>query len=406
MWDHLWFNATLVTCNADCNDYGLLSSAALAIKEDKIVWLGTMDQLPSSANSLAKNITDAQNQIITPGLIDCHTHLVYAGNRMKDFSLRLHGESYEAIAKQGGGIVSTVNATRKANVDELYTQSAKRLQAMLQQGVTTVEIKSGYGLDAENEFKQLQVIKRLAENFPLTLYPTFLGAHALPTDFKNRADEYIDYVCRETLPKIAKQKLAKAVDAFCETIAFTPAQVERFFQAATQYDLAIKLHSEQLSNSSSASLAARYHALSADHLEHASEECLAAMAKANTVAVILPGAYYFLRETKKPPIDLMRQLNISMAIATDCNPGTSPTTSLTLMMNMACVFWQLTPEEALRGTTINAAKALGMAETHGSIEVGKQADFVIWDMQHPDELSYSIAGQWQKTVVKNGEVIL
>lgn len=405
MWDNLWFNATIATCGVNSNDYGLLPKAALATLAGKIAWIGSMDELSAPLPSLAKQLHDCEQKTMTPGLIDCHTHLVYAGDRTTDFSLRLHGASYEELAKQGCGILSTVRATAEASPDSLYQQSAKRLQSMLQHGTTTVEIKSGYGLSCEHELKQLTTIQTLAENFPLTLYPTFLGAHALPQAYKQHPDDYIDYVIQETLPQVAEQHLAKAVDAFCETIAFTPAQVERFFTAAEHYGMKIKLHAEQLSDSQGAQLASRFRALSADHLEHATLEGLTAMATAGTIPVLLPGAFYFLREKKNPPIALLRELNLPIAIATDCNPGTSPATSLPLMMNMACVLWQLTPEEALRSVTINAAKALGLAQDIGSLETGKQADFVIWDVAHPDQLSYAIGGDWNKTVVKNGVTI-
>lgn len=404
-WDQLWINATIASCRHDSQDYGLITEGALATQNGHIAWLGSMTDLPELLASQCQEVIDCEQKVITPGLIDCHTHLVYGGDRTLDFSLRLHGATYEELAARGCGILSTVGATAEAGAESLYEQSAKRLQAMLKQGTTTVEIKSGYGLTSNQELTQLLTIQRLAQTFPLTIYPTFLAAHALPPDYKNRADDYIDYVLDETLPQVIDGKLALAVDAFCEKIAFTPAQVERLFSAAKNYGLAIKLHAEQLSDSQGAQLASRFQALSADHLEYVSAEGAASLAKAGTVAVLLPGAFYFLREKKLPPLSLLREHRVSIALATDCNPGTSPITSLPLVMNLACVLWQLTPEEALRGVTIQAAKALGLADRVGSLELGKQADFVIWDMPHPDHLSYNIGGSWNKTVIKNGQII-
>jgi imidazolonepropionase len=403
MWDKLWYGATIATCAANAKDYGLLKNAGIAIKDNKIVWVGNINELSSDIHSLAHELINAEGMTITPGLVDCHTHLVYAGNRANEFAMRLHGATYQQIAEQGGGILSTVNATQQASFDELYNQSAVRLQQLIANGVTTVEIKSGYGLTAAAEIKQLEVVKKLAQNYPITISPTFLAAHALPPEYKNRADDYINYVCEETLPHIIKNKLADTVDAFCEKIAFTPTQVERIFIEAKKYGLAVKLHAEQLSDSEGTQLAAKYGALSADHLEFVSEAGIAAMAKNNMTAVLLPGAFYFLRETHQPPIELLRKYHIPIAIATDCNPGTSPTTSLTLMMNMASVLWRMTPEEALRGVTINAAKALGLNKTHGSLEVNKVADFVLWKINHPDELIYNIGSVQPECIIKNGK---
>lgn len=403
-WDQLWINARIATCASDGEDYGLLENAAIATHHGKIAWMGRMEDLSISPQNFAQPVIDCTNKTITPGLIDCHTHLVYGGDRTLDFSLRLHGASYAELAAKGCGIVSTVKATAAAEPEELYKQSAQRLEAMLSQGTTTVEIKSGYGLTLEQELKQLHTIQALARNYPLTLYPTFLAAHALPAEYRNRADAYIDYVLQETLPQVIESKLALAVDAFCETIAFSPAQVERIFAAAKTAGLAIKLHAEQLSDSGGAELASRFQALSADHLEFISEGGIDSMAAAGTVAVLLPGAFYFLREKQAPPIAALRNKGVVMALATDCNPGTSPLTSLPLAMNLACVLWQMRPAEALRAVTINAARALGLQEI-GSLEVGKQADFVVWDMPHPDHLSYAIGGAWAKTVIKKGKLI-
>lgn len=399
MWDSVWYNASIATCSAKEKGYGLLTNAAIAIHQGKIAWVGEMGDL--SKEQLQHNAHDLQGKLITPGLIDSHTHLVYAGNRAQEFSQRLHGATYADIAKQGGGILSTVLATQAATEEELLQQSSKRLAAMLANGVTTVEIKSGYGLTAEAELKQLKVMALLAQKFPLTIYPTFLAAHAIPPEFNLRADDYIAYICETTLPQVANY--AKAIDGYCEHIAFTPAQIEKLFTAATAYGLAIKLHAEQLSNQGGAALAARFQALSADHLEYLDEAGIAAMQAAGTVAVLLPGAFYYLRETQLPPIELLRQYQVPIALATDCNPGTSPTTSLPLMLNMAAVLWRLTPEEALRGVTINAAKALGLAQTHGSLELGKNADLVVWDLAHPDELTYAMGGIVPELVIINGQ---
>ncbi|MFN7096422.1 MAG: imidazolonepropionase [Gammaproteobacteria bacterium] len=405
MWDILCYDATIATCAESNTGYGLLTHAGIAIKEGKIVWLGQISELTSDLKTLAKKVIAANGLTITPGLIDCHTHLVYAGNRASEFAQRLHGATYQQIAEQGGGIHATVKATQEANFDSLYEQSSLRLKQLMQNGVTTVEIKSGYGLKAEHEVKQLKVAKKLAEKFPITIVSTFLAAHVLPVEYKDRSDDYITYMCEEVLSQIASEQLATAVDAFCEKIAFTPAQVERIFIKAQEYGLAIKLHAEQLSNSNGAQLAAKYHALSADHLEHITESGIDVMAKAGVTAVLLPGAYYFLREIKQPPIELFRAYQVPIAIATDCNPGTSPTTSLTLMMNMAAVLWRMTPEETLRGATIHAAKALGLHKTHGSLEVNKVADLVGWRINHPDELTYNIGNIRPEFVIKNGTLL-
>lgn len=403
MWDSLWTGAMIATCASEEKGYGLLKNAAIAIENEKIAWIGECEQLPK--NHAAKITHDISGFCITPGLIDSHTHLIYAGNRAHEFALRLNGASYEEIARAGGGILSTVNATRAASVNELVQQSLPRLQSMLKQGVTTVEIKSGYGLDLANECKILEAARILAEKLPVTICPTFLGAHAIPAEYKNRADDYIDLICHTILPVIAEKKLATAVDGFCEKIGFSVAQMEKVFQAAAQYNLPVKLHAEQLSDSAGTQLAARYHALSADHLEYVSKEGVQAMAKAKMAAVLLPGAYYFLRETKMPPLQLLREYQIPIALATDCNPGTSPTTSLLLMMNMACTLWRMTTEEVLRAVTINAAQALNLHQHYGSLEIGKKADFVVWDVQHPDELSYRFGDNLCRQVIKHGQEV-
>lgn len=386
-WDALWINGNIATMSGP--GYGLRENAAIAVKDGKIVWLGSMGDLKTITYQ-ATTVHDVAGRCITPGLIDCHTHLVYAGNRYHEFAMRLQGESYEAIARAGGGIRSTVLATRAVSFEELLQQSLKRAQALMAEGVTTLEIKSGYGLELATELKMLRVAKEIAKRLPLTIKTTFLGAHALPVEYQDRSDEYIDLVCEEMLPIVAREKLADYVDVFCEKMSFNLQQTERVFAAAKKQGLAVKCHAEQLSDSGSAVLAAKYHALSVDHLEYLSLQGVRAIAQSGTVAVLLPGAFYFLQETQLPPIALLREYQVPMAIATDCNPGTSPVTSLLLMLNMACVLFKLTPEEAFAGVTRFAAKALGLEKSHGSLEVGKTADIVVWDINHPDELSYYV----------------
>lgn len=399
-WDELWINGLIATMETSAA-YGLVKNAALAIKDDKIAWLGPMSDLMNNPENLANKVQDVEGRCITPGLIDCHTHLVYAGNRYHEFAMRLQGESYEAIARAGGGIRATVLATRNASEEELLQQSLKRARALMAEGVTTIEIKSGYGLDLETELKILRVAKQIGEILPLTVKKTFLGAHTLPSEYQGRADAYIDLVCEEMIPVIVEQGLADCVDVFCENIGFNPEQTERVFIAANKYGLAVKCHAEQLSDSNGASLAAKYHALSVDHLEFLSEGSVHAISESGTVAVLLPGAFYFLRETRLPPIDLLRQYNVPMAIATDCNPGTSPVTSILLMLSMACVLFKLTPEEALTGVTRHAAKALGLEDSHGTLAIGKMADFVVWDISHPEELVYNLGSNPLYIKIKN-----
>jgi imidazolonepropionase len=337
--------------------------------------------------------------------VDCHTHLVYGGSRAREFELRLLGVTYEEIARQGGGIRSTVAATREADEQVLLKQSASRLKALMREGVTTVEIKSGYGLDLETELRMLRVARQLGEKYAVSIVPTYLGAHALPPEFEGRSDDYIDFVCDTVMPEVAARKLAVAVDAFCENIAFTPAQTERVFKTAQKLGLTVKLHAEQLSDLDGAALAARFGALSADHLEYASEQGIQAMSASGTVAVLLPGAFYFLREKKRPPIDLLRRYNVPMALSTDCNPGSSPTTSLLLILNMACTLFHMTPEEALAGITRNGARALGRQDRIGTLESGKDADFVLWDIDEPAELAYRIGFNPLQQVVRQGRVV-
>jgi imidazolonepropionase len=385
----LWTGCRAATMQADAAaPYGLLEDAAIAVEGGRIAWIGPRGELPSAIEARCAQEHDCGGALVTPGLIDCHTHLVYGGDRAHEFELRLGGASYEDIARAGGGIASTVKATRAASESELAAQTLPRLQALMGEGVTTVEIKSGYGLSLEHEAKALRVARSLAAAHPVDVRTTFLGAHALPPEYAGRADDYIAEVIR-MLPALHGQGLVDAVDAFCERIAFSTAQTEKVFQAARALGLPVKLHAEQLSDSGGAQLAARYGALSCDHLEWLSEEGAAAMARAGSAAVLLPGAFYFLRDTRLPPVDLLRKHRVPMAVSTDCNPGSSPCTSLLLMLNMACTLFRLTPQEALAGVTRNAARALGLAD-RGVLAEGMRADFVLWDIGAPAQLSYAM----------------
>lgn len=397
--DSLWHGADIVTMRD--GKYHIISNGAIAVRAGKIVWMGEQAAMPALA---ATKTVKLDGGIITPGLVDCHTHLVFGGNRSGEFEQRLNGVSYAEIAAQGGGIISTVKATRDAQEELLLEQALFRLRPLLAEGVTCVEIKSGYGLTLASELKMLRVARRLAEILPVEVKTTCLAAHALPPEYAGRSDDYIDLVCNTIIPEAAAAGLADAVDAFCEHLAFSPEQVERVFAAAEQAGLPVKLHAEQLSVLGGSALAARHHALSADHLEYATEQDAIAMAAAGTVAVLLPGAYYLLRETQCPPVELFRKHGVKMAIASDANPGTSPVLSLRLMINMACTLFRLTPEEALAGVTLHAAKALGLQETHGSLEVGKVADFVHWPLAHPAELAYWLGGQLPCKVIFRGEL--
>ncbi|KOP53030.1 MULTISPECIES: imidazolonepropionase [Pseudomonas syringae group] len=379
--------------------YSIIENAAIVTSGALIEWIGPQAKLAGSEHD---NCIDLGGAWVTPGLIDCHTHTVFGGNRSGEFEQRLQGVSYAEIAAAGGGIASTVRATRAASEDELYASAERRLRHLLKDGVTTVEMKSGYGLDLENERKILRVIRRLGNTQPVTVRATCLAAHALPPEYTDRADDYINHICNEMLPTLAAEGLVDAVDAFCEYLAFSPAQVEQVFITAGQLALPVKLHAEQLSSLGGSSLAARYKALSADHLEFMTEDDAIAMAAAGTVAVLLPGAFYFLRETQLPPMDALRKHGVPIAIATDLNPGTSPGLSLRLMLNMACTLFRMTPEEALAGVTFNAAKALGMSATHGSLEVGKVADFVAWNIERPADLAYWLGGDLDKRIVRHG----
>ncbi len=393
----LWKNCHIATMAQ--GNYSIIEDAAIVTSGAFIQWIGPQSQLPESGFG---NTVDLGGAWVTPGLIDCHTHTVFGGNRSGEFEQRLQGVSYAEIAAAGGGIASTVRATRAASEDELFASAERRLKHLLQDGVTTVEMKSGYGLDLPSERKILKVIRRLGESLPVTVRSTCLAAHALPPEYTNRADDYIRHICDEMLPALAQEGLVDAVDAFCEYLAFSPAQVEQVFITARQLGLPVKLHAEQLSALGGSSLAARYQALSADHLEFMTEDDAIAMAAAGTVAVLLPGAFYFLRETQLPPMDALRKHGVPIAISTDLNPGTSPGLSLRLMLNMACTLFRMTPEEALAGVTLNAAKALGLDKTHGSLETGKVADFVAWNIECPADLAYWLGGDLDKRIVRHG----
>jgi imidazolonepropionase len=398
----LWRNGRIC---ASGNSAESISPGAIAVRGERIVWMGRDDEVPSEFASAPHREHDLQQAWVTPGLVDCHTHLVYAGSRADEFERRLCGTSYEEIARSGGGINSTVRATRAADEENLFRQSARRLQALLAEGVMAVEIKSGYGLRLADERKMLKTARRLGEEYPVTVYTTFLGAHALPPEFAARPDDYIRTVCDEMLPALADEGLIDAVDVFCENIGFTLVQSERVYERASQLGLPVKMHAEQLTNSGGAKLAARYHALSADHLEHLDEEGVIAMKDAGVVAVLLPGAFYFLRDTHLPPIDLLRRHHVPLALATDSNPGTSPTTSILLMLNMACTLFRLTPAEALLGVTRNAARALGCAGRHGTIEIDRYADFCAWDVESLAELSYRVGFNPLCLAVRRGAIL-
>jgi imidazolonepropionase len=368
--------------------YGLVEDAALVTQGDRLEWVGPRQALPPDLRDQCSHTHDCGGALVTPGLIDCHTHLVYGGDRAHEFELRLQGAGYEEIARAGGGIASTVKATREASEADLLAQSLPRLRALMAEGVTTLEVKSGYGLSLEHEAKCLRVARLLATQESVQVRTTFLGAHALPPEFNGRFDAYIDEVLR-MLPLLHAQGLVDAVDAFCERIAFSIGQTGKVFQAAQSLGLPVKLHAEQLSDSGGAQLAARYRALSCDHLEWVGAEGLDAMAQAGTVAVLLPGAFYFLRETRMPPVEMMRERRIPMAVSTDCNPGSSPCTSLLLMLNMACTLFRMTPQEALAGVTRHAARALGLTD-RGVLAAGLRADFVLWNVERPAQLAYTM----------------
>lgn len=401
LWDHLWTDCRLATMRPD-QAYGAIEDGAIASKDGRIAWLGPTSELPKDAG--AREVHPLGGAWITPGLIDCHTHLVYGGDRAAEFEQRLKGATYEEIAKAGGGIRSTVAATRAASEEALLTTALSRLDQMQGEGLTTIEIKSGYGLSLPDERKSLVVARLIEKARPVTVCTTFLGAHAVPPEFEGRRADYMARVIEEMLPTLADEGLVDAVDAFAERIAFTTEETARLFERATRLGLKVKLHADQLSDGGGAALAARFHALSADHLEHTSEAGIAAMAAGGTTAVLLPGAFYFLRETKLPPIDNLRGAGVPIAIATDCNPGTSPLTSPLLALNMAATLFRLTPEEALAGMTRHAARALGLSD-RGTLEVGKVADLAIWEIERPAELAYRIGFNPLIELVKDGNPV-
>ncbi len=385
--DKIWRNARIATMEPGGPAYGAIDGGVIASQDGRIAWAGAEADAPAMS---AAEVIDLDGRWITPGLVDCHTHLVYGGNRAEEFEQRLNGVSYEEISKAGGGILSTVTMTRAASQDALVGQALPRLDHLINEGVTTLEIKSGYGLTTEHECKMLRAARALADERPVRVATTFLGAHALPPEAHGDKDAYIRSVCEDQLPAVAEAGLADAVDAFCEGIGFSLEQTRHVFGAAKAAGLPVKLHAEQLSDLSGAALAAEFGALSSDHLEYASAASITAMAGAGTVAVLLPGAFYFLRDTQVPPIELMRRHGVPMAVATDCNPGSSPLTSLLLALNMACTLFRMTPEEALAGATRNAAQALGLADEVGTLTAGKACDLAIWDIDHPAELAYAI----------------
>jgi imidazolonepropionase len=404
MWDTLWLDTHLATMAPGLAPYGAIEDGAIAAQDGAIAWIGRRADLPADAASRAHEIRKLGGAWITPGFVDCHTHLVFGGDRAREFEMRLQGKSYEDIARAGGGIVSTVAATRAATKEELIESAALRLGGLTREGVTTVEIKSGYGLDLENELKQLEAAAALAEIANVRVRRSFLGLHALPPEFKDDRAAYVQLVADVMIPAIAAAGAADAVDAYCERIGFSAEEVDYAFAAARAAGLDVKLHAEQISNQHGAALAARHSALSADHLEYLDDDGVAAMAEAGVVAVLLPGAYYYLRETKAPPIGALRAGGVRMAVATDCNPGTSPMTSPLAALNMACTLFRLTPEEALAGITREGARALGLLDEIGTLEAGKAADLAIWDVKHPAELSYWLGAPLLRERVFAGRV--
>lgn len=379
-------HANLATFDAD-GAYGLVTDGAIWIESECIRWVGPIQDAPQETG--AGERLDLGGRLVTPGLVDCHTHIVHAGNRSKEFEMRLGGASYEEVARAGGGINSTVTATRDASEEDLLCSALTRVDALISEGVTTLEIKSGYGLNIESELKMLRVARKIARERPIRVKTSFLGAHSIPAEYSGRADAYLDEVCLPALAAADEAGLVDAVDGFCEGIAFSREQIRRVFEAAKSLGLPVKLHAEQLSNLGGAQLAAEFSAMSSDHLEYATEEDVAAMARAGMAAVLLPGAFYFLRETKLPPLEALRSHGVAMALATDCNPGTSPLTSSLLVMNMACTLFRMTPEEALSGVTLHGARALGLNDC-GKLCAGARADLAIWDVEHPAELAYRI----------------
>ncbi len=403
IWDLIFTHANLATMAGP--GYGSIKNGALAVSQGAIAWTGPMANLPGPADQLATQVINCKDKWILPGFVDCHTHLIWAGSRAKEFEMRLAGSSYEEISQKGGGIFSTVRSVRKATEDQLFDIASQRISHFIDQGITCVEIKSGYGLDLDNELKMLAVAGRLNRKFPIHIESTFLGAHALPPEFSGRSDAYVDLVIEQMLPRVKDQGIAKAVDVFCETIAFTRDQTQKIFKAATDLGFRVKLHAEQLSDSGGVALAAEFNALSCDHLEYLSQNGAQAMANKDVTAVLLPGAFYMLKETQKPPMDILRQAGVTMALATDLNPGTSPVFAMTPVLNMGCLLFGMTCEEAMAGATINGAKALGLAKIKGSLETGKDADLVIWDIDSPGDLCYLVGKTPVNLVVIAGEIV-
>ena len=402
-WDRIWIGGHLATARDDGPPFGVVEDGALAVRDGHIAWVGKEARLPGPVQELAREVVELDGRWLTPGLVDAHTHLVFAGDRSGEFEARLQGASYEEIARRGGGIRNTMAATREASEEELVESAGARLRLLLAEGITTVEAKSGYGMETSTELRMLRAVRKLQELHPVTVQATFLGAHVVPPEFDENRGEYVALLCREMIPRVARERLAEAVDAFCDEIAFTPSEVHQVLEAGKKAGLALRLHADQLSDQGSAALAARLGARSADHLERASPEGVTAMAQAGTVAILLPGAFYFLGDDHPPPVGQFRREGVPMAVATDLNPGSSPLSSLLTAMNLACVLFGLTPEEAFRGVTGNAARALGMSTDRGTLEKGKVADLAIWEIGHPRELSYWLGRNPCAGVVKGGE---
>ena len=405
MWDTILINGLIATMTAGKAPYGAISDGAVALAGGKIAWVGAMKDLEKAPAELARDVVDCGGRLVTPALIDCHTHLIFAGDRSGEFEARLAGTSYEDIAKAGGGIMSTVNATRAASEEDLVRLGMMRAQTMMAEGVGTIEVKSGYGLDLETEIKILRAATAVGGNLPVRIERTFLGAHTLPPEFKDNREGYLDLLIKEIMPALQKEGLIDAVDAYQEGIAFSGEEVSRLFEAATAMGIPVKLHADQLSESGGAATAAKFKALSADHLEYTSAAGVKAMAEAGCVAVLLPGAFYFLKQTQKPPVELLRKHKIAIAIATDCNPGTSPVMSLHLILNMACTLFGLTPEEALAGVTRNAAAALGLKNL-GTLEAGKTASLALWNVENPAALAYAIGGNPLEGLILDGTPVI
>ena len=401
--EKIWINAHIATMNPQVKiPYGLLEDHALGVKNGKIVFIAPMQKV--NISTFQGEIIDAQKRYLSPGLIDSHTHLIYAGQRSGEFNQRLNGVTYEEISRAGGGILATVTATRLLSEDELVEQSRPRIEALINEGVTTVEIKSGYGLTLRDELKMLRAAKKLAAEYPIHLRTTLLAAHAIPPEYTKAPDNYIELICKEMIPLVADEDLAEAVDVFCENIAFSTDQSKQIFAAAQKAGLGIKVHAEQLSNSHGAEMAARYSAWSVDHLEYLDEVGIKALKNSATVATLLPGAFYFLGETQKPPVELLRKYQVPMALTSDLNPGSCPLASLRLMLNMGCVLFGLTPVEALQGTTRNAAIALGLGDTSGTLQIGKTADMLLWDIDSPAQIAYQFGTNVLKQRIFAGEI--